>query len=460
MAKRIKPKKKNQGSSGQLSPKKYVQTQAKKLPLGECFITEDWEQMGLANVIVSRVHTTGNITYGIYLVDTYCLGIKDTFFDFNITQYEFRDRIAQMREDGLVPCAYALAHNVIIGGLEYAEDLGLAPHKDFAITEHLLEDDDDVEFIPLTFGYNGMPQLVVNHNQPRDREMAILNRTVGPLNYDVVFLDEFGDPIESDEDEYGDADFEDPVKNLLQIFEAVDQAYEKHFPEEIKEAEARFTEEMDYYITEGPSTKHMEDELIDTLNDLAQLKKEDPQGAIPLIEKAIETYPEEPILHNFLASIYDRLGDEQKAIELRIAIYERFPDFILGVIPFYLLMIDDGKIEELDQLLEGKWDITLFQPERSTFSIQEVYVYYMFMIQYSLVKDQLIWASIYLAAIPQEQLKDEEQVMILFELAMKICEDKMKKVLGDHYVENDMTANLAALVAQGDVEASDLPKGI
>src|SRR5438309_465578 len=66
-----------------LSPKKYIQTRARTLPIYKCFVNKDWRAIDIANVFVMRQHVNGHITAGVYLVDLLCLGIKDTFFFFN-----------------------------------------------------------------------------------------------------------------------------------------------------------------------------------------------------------------------------------------------------------------------------------------------------------------------------------------------------------------------------------------
>ncbi|MFQ5752622.1 MAG: hypothetical protein ACE5HI_11550, partial [bacterium] len=65
-----------------LSPKQYIKTQARQLPIHECLITYDWEDSGMVDVLIARKHKNGKVTCGFYLVDLLCLGVKDTFFVF------------------------------------------------------------------------------------------------------------------------------------------------------------------------------------------------------------------------------------------------------------------------------------------------------------------------------------------------------------------------------------------
>ena len=53
-----------------------IRTRARSLPIDRCFVSSDWEESKSANVIVTRKHVNGNITYGIYLVDLLLLGVQ------------------------------------------------------------------------------------------------------------------------------------------------------------------------------------------------------------------------------------------------------------------------------------------------------------------------------------------------------------------------------------------------
>ena len=143
----------------QLSPQNYVKTKARTLPISECYINEDWEESGLANIFVFRRHTTGNITFGSYLVDLYALGTKDTYFNFNIPP---KDIEGLLKRGNFKLTNYILVHNIIYGANEYAEDNGFKIHKDFAnYTQYILEKDDElVSFVDIEFGKNGKPVVI------------------------------------------------------------------------------------------------------------------------------------------------------------------------------------------------------------------------------------------------------------------------------------------------------------
>lgn len=45
-----------------LSPENYIRNKAKQLPIHECWISNSWEEVGLAQIIIVRKHKNDNYT--------------------------------------------------------------------------------------------------------------------------------------------------------------------------------------------------------------------------------------------------------------------------------------------------------------------------------------------------------------------------------------------------------------
>lgn len=110
------------------SPRKYIQTRAKSLPIYKCYASKGWEGAGLANVIVTRQHVNRKITGGMYLVDLKCLGVKDTSWFFNVSEEDFFDRFPDL-EEHFMEIEYNLAHNIIYAGHDFAMEFDIAHKK-------------------------------------------------------------------------------------------------------------------------------------------------------------------------------------------------------------------------------------------------------------------------------------------------------------------------------------------
>lgn len=165
-----------------LSPKNYIQTRARTLPIYKCFVSKDWENVRSAGVIVMRRHNNGNITAGFYYIDLRCLGVKSTSFYFNMDEKELFDTIPRM--DLYEEADYALAHNIVFAGHDFAMDFEIGPHKDFEITRHILEEDnDDIPLIEIEVGDKGQPHLIVLKSTDRLDALAKLKKNAGEGNY-------------------------------------------------------------------------------------------------------------------------------------------------------------------------------------------------------------------------------------------------------------------------------------
>jgi hypothetical protein len=196
-----KSKKKTPQKQVQLSPENYIRQKARSLPIAECFITPDWEDYGECNILVARQHVNGNYTLGIYLIDTFCLGVKDAGYRFNIDKYEYEELRKHFGEQ-LEPTTYNEAHNIIFGALGYAEELGFKPHRDFGLAQCILEEDtDDIPLIEYEFGREGKPMLIVNTRAEANRYLSTLQKAVGD---DYVLL------VREDEDFHDDYDCDCP----------------------------------------------------------------------------------------------------------------------------------------------------------------------------------------------------------------------------------------------------------
>lgn len=150
-----------ENSSRQLSPEKYIRTRVRTLPIYKCLINSEWKESGLAAIIIARRHTTGNITLGIFLTDLYARGVKDTFFKFNISEDEFHQTAERASETNSIEVEYPLAHNIIYGANEFAEEHGFRIHRDFSLTQYILEEDtDEIEYIDIEFGKDGKPLVI------------------------------------------------------------------------------------------------------------------------------------------------------------------------------------------------------------------------------------------------------------------------------------------------------------
>src|SRR6266576_6311297 len=175
-----------------------ILSRARSYPLYECLISDNWnkkDNMGLVEVLLAREQPDGDICFGVYLIDTFCLGLKNTFANagFSRSRYQSEVRNKVFRAGKPVECSIELAYQMIYQSIEYAEQFGFEPEKDFALSQYLLAPRGELEEpYQLIFGRDGKPFFV---SGPRDNAARIvkqLEKTAGPGNYDyLVELDAF-----------------------------------------------------------------------------------------------------------------------------------------------------------------------------------------------------------------------------------------------------------------------------
>jgi hypothetical protein len=151
-------KKKQSKVAQMLSPENYIRQKARTLPIHKCYVNSDWKLSGLANILVSRKHSNGNFTFGTYLVDVNCLGVKDSDYKFNVSEPDFNSFVDRMQSYmEIQEITYTLAHNIVYAGLEFAEEYGFKPHEDFSkVAQYILEEDtESIELMDIECGKDG-----------------------------------------------------------------------------------------------------------------------------------------------------------------------------------------------------------------------------------------------------------------------------------------------------------------
>lgn len=199
-----------------LSPENYIRTKARTLAVDKCLINENWEEYGIAHILITRKHSNNNVTIGLYLVDLMCLGVKDTFYRFNISRLELDEIKDTVFTDDLpmVEISYALAHNIIWAAVDFAEEYGFKPCKDFTSTTQFMldEDTDDIPMMDIECGMDGKPTFTYCEEDDQamvKRVIAHLEKNPGIGNFELICADDLDDDMYDDllnEDDYYDED--------------------------------------------------------------------------------------------------------------------------------------------------------------------------------------------------------------------------------------------------------------
>lgn len=205
-----KKKSKNKSKGQQqaaLSPYRFMREKARTLPIGQCYIgPPDWQESGMAHIIVTRVRPSGNLVMASFLVDTFCLGVKDAGYHENMAPSDFEEYLDKYRRGmGLEEISYNEAHNIIYGAMAFAEDGGIRPSKDFYPAGYILEEDtDDIPMIEYDFGKNGKHLLIVHPDRKEMPYYHILKKNLGD---DFEYVMPYGDVADEEDNEDDNEDF-------------------------------------------------------------------------------------------------------------------------------------------------------------------------------------------------------------------------------------------------------------
>ena len=259
MAKKKQTKGRQKGQQF-LSPDQYVRQKARTLEIGVCYVSNGIEKDGEGHVIVSRRHTGGRVSIGVYLVDTWCVGVKDSYYRLRMEEYEFEDTIKNYPLE-LHECSYDEAHNRIFGAIAFAEEAGIAPHKSFAVTRYMLEEDtDDVPLIEYNYGRDGKHTLVASSRLEASRYLPLLRKNLGEGNYDYLLRMDSGYAEEDDEDNEDDED--DDWKYVYEPLRMADLVAERS-----KDVLLEFARLLDFDIDESLSEDEVRREYVGCILD-------------------------------------------------------------------------------------------------------------------------------------------------------------------------------------------------
>jgi hypothetical protein len=149
-----------------------------------CTSAEIWEQ-GIGQVLISRQLGNGDVAFVVFLLDIYCLGVKDLIMSIAPRARYERDMYDKLaRRDALLPLKPECARKLVEGAVQYALDLGLPPYADYR-TAKLIFGDISAEACTeeYEFGKDGKPFFIAGpYDSPARCEQILrtLRRRCGP----------------------------------------------------------------------------------------------------------------------------------------------------------------------------------------------------------------------------------------------------------------------------------------
>ena len=164
-------------------------------PIHETLISDSLFEVGMGTGSFTRLLPDGEIALSSFLLDVFCLGVKDAHHAF-VSREEYHDFKARAEETHhLVEIAPECLLKLILDAVDYARSLGFSPHKDYRKAKKIFGSiqayDCDETF---EFGQDGKPFYIPGPNDTPAKIATIqaqLERSVGADGFNFMFpLDE------------------------------------------------------------------------------------------------------------------------------------------------------------------------------------------------------------------------------------------------------------------------------
>ena len=161
---------------------------ATRAPVKACIVSDRLFAEGIGQLVLARTLPSGMVAASFFLLDVWCLGVKDAFFAV-MTPQKFGDRKDELsRQQPFTDIDPSIARKLLHDAAMYAAGLGLAPSEDFAQAEAIFGD------IPIAmetfpFGKNGKPFFICGpHDSPTRirRILDTLAKRAGPDGFDFI----------------------------------------------------------------------------------------------------------------------------------------------------------------------------------------------------------------------------------------------------------------------------------
>jgi hypothetical protein len=222
--------------SGRLSAGGRALSLAVSSPIHECLVAEELFDAGMGTVVMSRSMPDGRVGVSFFLLDVFCLGVKNAYF-LAMPQDEYDYRLDTIREnETLQPVLPSFVRKLVEETEAYARNLGFSPHPDYQSAKKIFADIDATTCTDsFSFGKDGKPFFIAGPNDtPKKIEkiLATLTKCCGPDGFDyMVGLQEVFDlDLEDENDMEDENDNEDDAAievEFVDIKEEVDIQEEK-----------------------------------------------------------------------------------------------------------------------------------------------------------------------------------------------------------------------------------------
>jgi len=146
-------------------------------PIVASLVPENLWTMGLGNLIVARKMPDGQLACAVFLVDVYCLGVKNALWTI-LGQSEFHALCRKLDDQGqLAQVTPEYFAKLVYCAADFGQSLGFPPHRDFRYAQRLLAGIDPSQCPDeFEFGQEGRPLYIRGPAETVDEAHTIAAR--------------------------------------------------------------------------------------------------------------------------------------------------------------------------------------------------------------------------------------------------------------------------------------------
>jgi hypothetical protein len=131
---------------------------ASQAPIQHCFLPKSLFEIGIGTLVLARGATPYNVAFGSFLIDVFCLGIKDVMFE--AVEADVFEMYMEGMDVGspMVSVDPGYGRKLLRDLAAWSQSIGFPPHRDFATMERLFGDvSADASDVDFQFGRDGKP---------------------------------------------------------------------------------------------------------------------------------------------------------------------------------------------------------------------------------------------------------------------------------------------------------------
>lgn len=163
---------------------------ASRVPIRHCFLTESVFEVGMGTLFLARGATPDHMSFGCFLLDTFCLGIKDVMFksiEAKALEIYMEAANASSPIVSVDPC---YARKLLRDLAAWSQGIGFPPHRDFAAVETMFGDvSADASDAVFQFGREGRPLYITGPSDTGrlvEQRIARLQNRLGDDGFGMV----------------------------------------------------------------------------------------------------------------------------------------------------------------------------------------------------------------------------------------------------------------------------------